>query len=128
MTQAIADTSVFVAWESGRPMDRDRIPERIGVSMISIGELRAGVLTAADPDARRRRLQSLLVVLELDPVPIDDRVAEAWADLFVALGRTGRRLPVNDSWIAATAIALGVPVVTQDGDYADITGLDVIKV
>jgi predicted nucleic acid-binding protein len=128
MTQAIADTSVFVAWESGRTMDRERIPERIGVSMITIGELRAGVLTAADSDARRRRLQSLLVALELDPAPIDDRVAEAWADLFVALGRIGRRLPINDSWIAATAIALGVPVVTQDDDYADVPGLAVIRV
>lgn len=128
MTQAIADTSVFVAWETGRPLDRDRIPERLGVSMITIGELRAGVLTAADPDARRRRLQSLLVALQLDPAPIDDRVAEAWAHLFVALGQVGRRLPINDSWIAATAIALGVPVVTQDDDYADVPGLVVVRV
>jgi predicted nucleic acid-binding protein len=128
MTEAIADTSVFVAWESGRPMDRDRIPERIGVSMITIGELRAGVLSAADPDPRRRRLQSLLVALELDPVPIDEHVAEAWAHLFVALGRANSRMPINDSWIAATAIALGVPLVTRDRDYADVPSLDVIRV
>jgi predicted nucleic acid-binding protein len=35
---------------------------------------------------------------------------------------------VNDSWIGATALSLGAPVVTQDDDYADITGLHVIKV
>lgn len=128
MTQAIADTSVFVAWESGRSIDRDRVPERIGVSMITIGELRAGVLTAADPDARRRRLQSLLAALELDPVPVDEHVAEAWANLYVACGRTGKRMPINDSWIAATAIALGVPIVTQDRDYADVPGLMVVRV
>lgn len=128
MTQAIADTSVFVAWESGRSIDRDRVPERIGVSMITIGELRAGVLTAADPDARRRRLQSLLAALELDPVPVDEQVAEAWANLYVACGRTGKRMPINDSWIAATAIALGVPIVTQDRDYADVPGLMVVRV
>lgn len=40
----------------------------------------------------------------------------------------GRLMPVNDSWIAATAIALGVPVVTQDDDYDGAPGLDVIKV
>jgi predicted nucleic acid-binding protein len=34
----------------------------------------------------------------------------------------------NDSWIAATPLALDVPVVTQDDDFSDITRLDVIRV
>jgi hypothetical protein len=37
-------------------------------------------------------------------------------------------MPLNDSWIAATAMALAVPVVTQDDDYVELPGLDVIKV
>lgn len=37
-------------------------------------------------------------------------------------------MPVNDSWIAATAIHLGVPVVTQDNDYEGVPGLQVIQV
>ena len=38
-------------------------------------------------------------------------------------------MPVNDSWIAATAIALGLPVVTQDDDYSvDIPELEVIRI
>ena len=28
-------------------------------------------------------------------------------------------MPVNDSWIAATALALGIAVVTQDDDYVE---------
>ena len=37
-------------------------------------------------------------------------------------------MPVNDSWIAATALAVGVPVVTQNSDYDDVPGLEVIRV
>jgi predicted nucleic acid-binding protein len=37
-------------------------------------------------------------------------------------------MPVNDSWIAATAMSLGVPVITQDDDYVEVEGLQVIKV
>ncbi len=37
-------------------------------------------------------------------------------------------MPVNDSWIAATAMAHGLPVVTQDDDYVDVPGLEVIRV
>jgi hypothetical protein len=61
-------------------------------------------------------------------VPIDEEVASAWARLRVTLRDLGLAMPVNDSWIAATAIALGVPVVTQDDDYVDVPGLQVIHV
>jgi predicted nucleic acid-binding protein len=37
-------------------------------------------------------------------------------------------MPVNDSWIAATAMALGVAVVTQHDDYLDVPGLTVLHV
>ena len=37
-------------------------------------------------------------------------------------------MPVNDSWIAATAMAHGVAVVTQDDDYVELPGLTVIRV
>ena len=104
------------------------LPDEIAVSIVTVGELRVGVLAAADVDTRDRRLGTLLRALELRPFPIDDAVAEAWARLRIALRDRGVRMPVNDSWIAATAMALGVPVVTQDSDYADVPGLDVVHV
>jgi predicted nucleic acid-binding protein len=39
-----------------------------------------------------------------------------------------RRMPVNDSWISTTAMALQVPVVAQDDDYVELDGLSVIRV
>jgi predicted nucleic acid-binding protein len=128
VTRGIADTSVFIARESGRPLDEGSLPDELGISVITIGELRAGVLAAADVDARDRRLATLSEALTLEPVPIDQRVAEAWARLRVDLRDIGKRMPVNDSWIAATAISLGMPVVTQDEDYIELSGLEVIRV
>ena len=128
MTDGIADTSVFIAHESGRSLRADALPDRLAVSVITIGELRAGVLTAADVMTRDRRLATLTAALALDPVPVDTDVAAAWARLRVLLRDRGRRMPVNDSWIAATAMALGVALVTQDDDYVDLPGLTVIHV
>ena len=126
--RALADTSVFIARESARPLDEGALPEELAVSVITVGELRAGVLLAADLAARDRRLATLAAVLAFDPLPIDAAVADAWARLRVMLRDAGRRMPGNDSWIAATALALGVPVVTQDDDYAVVSDLEVIKV
>lgn len=128
MSRGLADTTVFIARETGRPLRIASLPDEIGVSVITLGELRAGVLAAADVETRDRRLATLTQALALEPFPIDARVAEAWARLRLLLRDGGMRMPVNDSWIAATAMALGVPVVTQDEDYPDVPGLGVVRV
>lgn len=128
MSRGLADTSVFIARESGRPLDARALPDELAVSVITIGELRAGVLAAGDVDTRDRRLATLTAALELDPVPVDGSVAAEWARLRVLLRNSGQRMPVNDSWIAATALALGVTVVTQDDDFPDLDGLHITRV
>jgi predicted nucleic acid-binding protein len=128
MTTGLADTSLFIADETGRAVRTERLPDELAVSIITIAELRAGVLAAQDVDIRARRLATLTAALRLDPFPVDDAVADAWARLRVTLRDLGLRMPVNDSWIAATAIALGIPLVTQDADYLHAPGLEVIHV
>ena len=128
MTQGLADTSVFIARETSRPLRVDELPNQLAVSVITIGELRAGVLAANDVDTRDRRLATLTTALTLDPVPVDEAVAQSWASLRIRLRDLGLRMPVNDSWIAATALALGIPVVTQDDDYVEVPGLAVVHV
>jgi predicted nucleic acid-binding protein len=127
VTRGLADTTVFIARESGRPLDESTLPDEVAVSIITVGELRAGVLSAEDVRIRDRRLAALTAAMALEPVPIDDDIAEHWARLRVLLRDTGQRMPVNDSWIAATAMALVVPIVTQDRDYVELDELPVIR-
>jgi len=90
--------------------------------------LRAGVLAATDVVTRSRRLVTLTEMLTLEAMPVDERVAEEWARLRVLLRERGQRMPVNDSWIVATAMALHVPVVTQDNNLNEIPEVAVIRV
>ena len=128
MTRGLADTSVFIARESGRPIQASLLPDELAVSIITIGELRAGVLAASDVTTRDTRLATLTAAMTLDPIAIDDDVVAQWARLRVMLRDSGQRMPVNDSWIAATAMALQVPIVTQDDDYINLAELPVIRV
>jgi predicted nucleic acid-binding protein len=124
---ALADTSVFIAIEQQRPLSGPP-PEEVAVSVITVGELRLGVLAAADGPTRARRLETLSRAEALEPLPVDRAVAHAWATLRLVLRDEGKRMPLNDSWIAATAIANRIPVVSQDGDYDDVPRLEVIRV
>ena len=123
----LADTSVFIAHEQDRPT-RGVPPHRVAVSVITVGELRLGVLAAPDEQTRAQRLETLVTAERLDPLLIDRAVTVAWASLRLALRDLGRRMPLNDSWIAATAIAHRIPIVSQDADYDDLPLLAVIRI
>lgn len=129
MTIGLLDTSVFIATETGRRMDTASLPRQSAVSAVTIGELRWGVLMAEQDVVRSRRLDTLRAAEQLEPIPIDGQVAAAWALLRRQLVASGKKMEINDSWIAATAIAHGFAVLTQDRGFpTDVGGLTVIAV
>ena len=60
-------------------------------------------------------------------VPIDDAVAIRYATVRLQLKKIGRPIPENDIWVAATCLELGVPLLTRDGHFDHIHGLEVIN-
>ena len=125
---ALADTSAFIAREQGRaPAPSPAEADEIAVSVVTVAELRLGVLLARDVVSRSTRLATLQLAEALEPLPIDDRVGAAWARLVATLRAVGKRMPINDSWIAATALAHDLAVLTQDADYDVVPDLRIIK-
>ena len=116
-TAGLLDTSVFIAREVDRPLEE--LPERVAVSVITIGELQLGVLSADDSAIRARRGDTLALAKTADPIPISESVMGAWARLISDCRAAGiqRMVKLTDALIAATALDLGLPVVTQDDDY-----------
>lgn len=117
MTSGLLDTSVFIARETGRPIGV--LPDRVAVSVVTLGELELGVLAAAHEEIRIRRADTLTLARSADPIPISEAVMSAWARLVNDARRAGvhRLIRLTDALIAATAVAHGLPVVTQDDDF-----------
>lgn len=119
----LLDTSVLIGLEHGRPLNEERLPERGVASVVTLAELRAGVLAAPDVQSRDRRMATFERLSGLPTLPINDAVARAWAGMRCYLAASGRRVSVNDLWIAATAAAHGMPVITQDVDFDPLSGV-----
>ncbi len=129
--RGLLDTSVLIAAESGRQLKTSLLPRESAISAVTLGELHVGVLAARDTATRARRLATLEGVADLEALPVDAAVAAHWGRLRVLLADRGRRLNVNDLWIAATAVAHDVPVITQDDDFGpieDLAALTVVRV
>ena len=107
-SRGLLDTSVFIAAESGRPLDTSRLPDEGQVCVITLAELEAGVLAAKDQTTRSRRLATLTYVSSLTPLPVDGRAAAHWARMRMRLAEGGRRMNVNDLWIASVATLVAV--------------------
>lgn len=129
--RGLIDTSVYIATESGRQLDLTALPDEWFASVVTLAELTSGVLAAKDLPTRSRRLGTLNLMDDAELLPIDEEVASEWARLRAQVSAAGRRANINDLWIAATAAAHRMPVVTQDADFdllAEIGGIEIIRV
>lgn len=118
MSRGLLDTSVFIAREQRRPLGR--LPDELAVSVVTIGELELGVLTAGDAVQRARRADTLALARAADPIAITEAVMGAFARLTNDCRQAGSRPKILDALIASTAIEHGLPVVTQDDDFASM--------
>jgi predicted nucleic acid-binding protein len=127
LSRAVADTSIFIAQESGRQLGE--IPEQIAVSAITAAELELGVLRASNPTARAIRLSTLSrVQATYELLPVDAEVASCFARLAASELSRGRRLRRHDTWIAATAMRHGAAVLTQDADFSSFEDVAVLRI
>jgi hypothetical protein len=116
----LLDTSVFIAREGGRELGE--LPDRVALSVVTIGELQLGVLSAADDATRARRADTLSLARAADPIALSEAVMVSWARLVADCRAAGiqRTVKLTDALIAATAVEHGLPVIAQDRDFERI--------
>lgn len=129
--RGLIDTSVVIDLEQ---IDADELPLELAVSAITMAELAAGPHATADPAERARRQDRLQrAEATFEPLPVDADVARAYGRVYaavVASGRKARGRRAADLFIAATAVAAGLPLYTRNpDDFAGLSDLvDIVAV
>lgn len=109
---ALLDTSVLIASDEGGALE---LPDTAAISVITLGELRAGVLRARDAErrgARARRLRAVRAAFAA--LPVDEDVAERYGEALAAARDLGRTAKATDLLVIATAAATGRTLYTLD--------------
>jgi predicted nucleic acid-binding protein len=115
---ALLDTSVVIATDERGDLD---LPDTAAISVITLGELRAGVLRAADDRVRAARVRRLAAVrAAFAALPVDEDVAERYGETLAAARDLGRSAKATDLLIIATAAAGGRTLHTLDAAQAGL--------
>lgn len=123
MSGYVADTSVFVAAEQQRQLGTP--PEgEARVSVATLTELLVGVKRAPEGPLRDLRETTLDRARRFIALPYDAVVAERLAELLTTARNNGRRAGAMDAIIAATSLAHGLAVWTQDDDFEVLAELE----
>jgi toxin FitB len=126
LSRGLLDTSVLIAREEDSQLEPS-LPQEIAISVATLAELHYSVLVAKDDEKRQPRLRRLgIVEATLQPLPIDAGIARAFATVAHAVKTVGRqpRARIMDLWIAATALALQLPLYTRNAeDFEGLEGL-----
>jgi tRNA(fMet)-specific endonuclease VapC len=103
-----------LAWEKALGSN-----EALHASVIVVSELEFGALNSQFPDLTRQRyLSALGQVTEIHPFTWDDAIEAA--KLRLHLKKPGQHIGANDIMIAAQALRLGFPIITNNRKHFDL--------
>jgi toxin FitB len=112
VTRLLLDTSAVIADAAALMLDPQ---DTAAISVITLGELRAGVKLAVDPHTRALREARLVAVRSaFDPIPVDEVIAERYGEILASARANGRSSKAADLLILATAGATGRTLRTLD--------------
>jgi len=99
------------------------------VTFVTVGELWQWADMRSWGSRSRRELESWIASVVV--LPASEAVARTWGRISAAAHRRGRPRPSNDTGVAATCLARGLPLATLNvkdcSDFADHEGLVLVQ-
>ena len=97
----------------------------IGISSITLSELRYGVAKSAHQEKNAKALDGFIIPLEV--VSFDESAAHVYGEIRATLEKSGTPIGAMDMLIAAHAVSLGIPLVTNNTrEFVRVPSLNVI--
>jgi tRNA(fMet)-specific endonuclease VapC len=122
VSAVVLDTSAYSAYFRGHAGLTARLQrsQHNVLPAIVIGELRFGFLGGAYRRENEQGLAAFLASPRSVVAPVSAETAERYAVIRDGLRRRGTPFPINDVWIAACAMQLGLPVLTLDRHFLQV--------
>lgn len=114
----LLDTDTCVFWLRGNVPVRERLAanlEVVGISVISLAELRYGANCSARPQANHQAIDDFISGIPI--LGVDQEIVQTFADIKAQLRKEGTLLEDWDLMIAATARTHQLTLITNNVDH-----------
>jgi len=124
----IIDTNAYSGLLGGeaRAVEVLRSAHEIHLPLIVMAELLAGFAAGRRAERNRDELARFMASPRVHLMKPDEKTARQYADVFMALRRSGTPIPTNDLWIAALARQHRLPLLTFDAHFAAVPGIALV--
>ncbi|MBT4087803.1 MAG: type II toxin-antitoxin system VapC family toxin [Deltaproteobacteria bacterium] len=127
----VLDTNIYCDFAEGVPGVVDTIAnfgEKIYLPAVVIAELTFGFMKGSQQEDNEQKLQYIIDQLQIEILNINKNVARKYALIYLHLVKKGRKIPINDVWIAACCMEVGGTLLTRDKHFRSIELIDCFPV
>jgi tRNA(fMet)-specific endonuclease VapC len=127
----VLDTNIYCDFAEGLPDVVDTIAtsaESLFIPAIVLGELNYGFMKGSRQAFNEKQLRHSISVLNIDIINVDGNVARKYAMIYISLEKKGRKIPINDVWIAACCMEVGGTLLTRDRHFEVVEQIESIIV
>ncbi len=120
----ILDTNALSAWADGDPAIEPllRTASRLVIPVVVIGEFEFGIRQSRHVSRYAEWLAVNLDTVEV--ARIDRAIAAVYGAVRLELKQAGTPIPINDTWIAAVARHERLPIISRDGHFDAVRGVE----
>jgi predicted nucleic acid-binding protein len=119
----ILDTNALSAWADGKAAIKPSLSSasKLVVPAVVLGEFDFGIRQSRH---YRRYIDWLEKSLRNTEIAVvDEKTAKLYGDIRLALKKAGTPIPVNDAWIAASALQFDLPILSRDAHFDSVDGV-----
>ncbi len=123
----VLDTNTYCDFAEGLDQTVDFIATRsteIFIPAPVIGELQYGFRKGTRFEFNDKTLLKIIDLLKIQIIDVDISVARKYGVIFLALVKKGRKIPINDVWVAACCMEVGGTLLTRDSHFKTVEQID----
>jgi len=123
----VVDTNIYCDFAEGVSQTVDIIAtvgQQLYIPAIVIGELSYGFLKGSRRIANEQKIDEVIQLLEIQTIDVTRSVAAKYGLIYLSLVQKGKKIPLNDVWIAACCMEVGGTLLTRDQHFNHVDQID----
>ncbi len=123
----VLDTNIYCDFAEGVSQTTDLLAtlgDSLHLPAIVIGELSYGFMKGSRRSQNEQKLNEIIRLLDIQIVEVTQSVASKYGLIYLSSVQKGRKIPLNDVWIAACCMEIGGTLLTRDLHFEHVEQID----